>query len=275
MGTTAEKLVDAAINWLEKFLPSFLGAIIILIIGLWLSGVVARFVAKAMEKARIGATVVSFVQSFIKVSIKILTVVAVLGTLGFNIASIITALGAATVAVGLALQDSMRNVASGIMILINKPFKVDDFLEINGLQGKVTKIDISNTHLLTVDNKEIIMPNSNITASNIVNFSSQENRRVDLSFGVSYSADLASVKRIVNRVVDSCEPVLSEPERFIAVGMHKDSCIEIVVRLWCKKDDYWDVYFYMQENIKNAFDENGIEIPFPQIDVHNIEVQNS
>lgn len=269
MNVNLEKVLDAVINWLENFLPGLLGAVIIFFLGMWLSGITAKLIGKAMEKAGIGATVVSFAQSFIKTAIKVLAAVAVLGTLGFNIASIITALGAATVAIGLALQDSLKNVASGIVILVTKPFQAGDFLEVSGLQGTVTKIDISSTHMLTVDNKEVIMPNSNVTANNIINFSSQENRRVDFSFGVSYSADLATVKRVVNKVVDGCEPVLTEPERFIAVGAHEESYIEIIVRLWCKKENYWDVYFYMQENVKNAFDENGIEIPFPQVDVHS------
>lgn len=269
MNTKFEILLNMAIKWIEDFLPNLIGAVLILIIGIWLSGVIAKFVGKAMLKGRIGETVVTFTQSFLKISIKILTVIAALGTIGFNIASIITALGAATVAIGLALQDSLKNVASGIMILITKPFEVGDFIEISGLSGKVTKIDISNTHLLTRDNKEIIMPNSNVASGNIVNFSSQENRRVDFSFAVSYSSDLALVKKVVNKVIDSCPNVLTEPERFIAVGTHAENHLEIIVRLWCKKENYWEIYHYMQENVKLAFDENKISIPFPQIDVHN------
>ncbi len=269
MDTTVEKLIDAAINWLQEFLPNLVGALVILIIGMWLSGFIAKFVAKAMTRAKIGETVVIFTQSFTKVTVQILVVIAAIGTLGFNIASIITALGAATVAIGLALQDSLKNVAGGIMILINKPFEVGDYLETSGLQGTVTKIDILSTRLLTADNKEVIIPNSTLSTSNIVNFSSQENRRVDFSFGVAYASDIDKVKEIINKVIDGNELVFSEPERFIAVGKHEDNYVEIIVRLWCRNEDYWSVYFYMQENVKKAFDKNGIEIPFPQIDVHN------
>lgn len=267
--TATEKFIDTALAWIQELLPNLIGAILILIIGMWLSGVVAQFISKTMQRAKIGDTVISFVNSFVKIGMKVLVVIAAIGTLGFNIASIITALGAATVAIGLALQDCLKNVASGIMILINKPFKVGDYLEANGLQGTVKRIDISSTHLLTPDNKEVIMPNSGLSASNIVNYSSQENRRVDFSFSVSYNSDIDSVKKIINGVIDKNKLILSEPERFIAVGEHADSSVEFVVRVWCKTENYWDVYFYMQENIKKAFDENKIEIPFPQIDVHN------
>lgn len=269
MEKPVEKLFDTAMNWIEKFLPSLVGAIIIIVLGMWLSGVVASFIAKAMTKAKVGDTVVSFVQSFVKVSVKLLVVIAALGTIGFNIASIITALGAATVAIGLALQDSLKNIASGIMILINKPFEVGDFIEISGLQGRVTRIDISNTHLLTGDNKEIILPNSNIAVNNLINFSSQDRRRVDLSFGISYSTDIDEAKSIVRSVADKCETVLNDIEYVIVIGEHKESCVEVIAKVWCKTDDYWDTYYYMQENVKKAFDKNGVEIPFPQIDVHN------
>ncbi len=269
MGSNAEKFVDTAIEWLKEFLPNLVGALIILIFGMWLAGIIAKITSKAMEKAKVGKEVTTFAHSFVKNAIKILVVVAAVGTLGFNIASLITALGAATVAIGLALQDSLKNIASGIMILVNKPFKVGDFLETNGLQGNVTRIDIASTHLLTLDNKEIIIPNSSMSVSNIINFSSQEKRRVDLSYNVSYSSDIDSVKDVVKSVIEKQNLILKDPEPFIAVGKHTDSSIEIVVWVWCKTSNYWNVYFYMQENIKKAFDKNKIEIPFTQIDVHN------
>lgn len=269
MNYTFEKITDAAVAWLEEFFPNLIGAVLILAVGMWFSGALARFVSRAMRRTKIGETVISFTQSFTKIAVQILVCVAALGTLGFNIASLITALGAATVAVGLALQDSLKNVASGIMILLTKPFEVGDFIDAGGLQGKVTRIDIASTHLLTADNKEIIMPNSNVSSSNIVNYYSQENRRVDLSFGVSYSADIDEVKRVVDEVIDGCGLILDDPERFIAIGEHKESCVEVIVRVWCKGEDYWVVYHYMQENVKKKFDESNIEIPYPQIDVHN------
>ncbi len=269
MQSTVEKFIDVAIEWLKDFLPDLLGAIIILIVGLWLAGLISKLVAKALERAKIGKEVVTFAHSFVKNGIKVLVFVAAIGTLGFNIASLITALGAATVAIGLALQDSLKNIASGVMILINKPFKVGDFLESNGLQGTVTRIDIASTHLLTLDNKEIIIPNSNLSSSNIINFSSQETRRVDLSYNVAYSSDIDFVKNVVEMVIEDQKLILKEPKPFIAVGNYEDSSIQIVVRTWCKTSDYWTVYHYMQENVKKAFDKNKIEIPYTQIDIHN------
>ena len=269
MQTTVEKFIDAGIDWLKDFLPNLLGAILILIVGMWLSGVISSITSKAMEKAKIGKEVVTFAHSFVKNAVKILVIVAAVGTLGFNIASLITALGAATVAIGLALQDSLKNIASGVTILINKPFKVGDFIEAGNLQGTVTRIDIASTHLLTLDNKEIIIPNSNIASSNLVNYSSQEKRRVDLSYGVSYKSDIDFVRSVIKKVIAEQNLIFTDPEPFIAVGKHGDNSIEIVVRVWCKTSNYWSVYHYMQENVKKAFDKNKIEIPFTQIDIHN------
>lgn len=267
--TNAEKFINTAVEWLKDFLPNLIGALIILIVGMWLAGLISKIVAKAMEKAKVGKEVVTFAHSFVKIGIKILIFVAVIGTLGFNIASLVTALGAATVAIGLALQDSLKNIASGIMILVHKPFKVGDFLETNGLQGTVTHIDIANTYLLTLDNKEIIIPNSSMAVSNIINYTSKKKRRVDLSYNVSYGSDIDFVRSVIKKVIDKQDMILKDPKPFIAVGKHTDSSIEIVVWVWCKTPNYWSLYYYMQEHIKKAFDENKIEIPFTQIDVHN------
>ncbi len=269
MTETVEKLFDTAWQWLSDFLPNLFGAIIIAVIGMWLSGVLSGFICKAMRKTHISETVISFIHSFSNIALKVLTVVIVLGTLGFNVSSIVATIGVAAAAVALALQDSLKNIAGGIMVIINEPFHVGDFVEISELQGTVTKIDISSTHMLTVDNKEIIIPNSNVTSANITNFSSQENRRVDLTFCVSYDSQINEVRAVLNNVIDKCDKVLDNPERLIAVGEHEDSSVQIIVRIWCKREDYWDVYFYMQENVKLAFDENGIVIPFTQVDVHS------
>ncbi len=267
--TTTEKFMDTAISWLKDFLPNLIGAIIILIVGMWLSGLIANIVSKAMKRAKIGTEVVTFVHSFVKIALKVLVIVAAVGTLGFNIASLITALGAATVAIGLALQDTLKNVASGITVLVNKPFKVGDYVQISGFEGTVTRIDIASTHLLTLDNKEVIFPNSNITVNNITNFSSQEKRRVDLVFGVAYDSDLKKVKNVIGDVISGNEKILKDPEPFVAVSELADSSVDFTVRVWCKTKDYWDVFFYMKETVFKSFGENGIVIPFKQIDVHN------
>ena len=269
MKTAFDRFVDMAVEWLKSFIPDLIGAILILVIGMWISKVVSDLIAKAMKRAKISTEVVTFVHSFAGISLKVVVVVAAVGTLGFNIASLVTALGAATVAIGLALQDTLKNVASGLMVLINKPFKVGDYVLVSGFEGTVTRIDISNTHLLTIDNKEIILPNSNITVNNITNYSSQENRRVDLKYSVAYGSDIDKVRKTVMDVVSKNKSVMTDPEPFFAVGEHCDSGVTIIVRIWCKTADYWSVYFYMQEQILRAFGENGIEIPFPQVDVHS------
>ena len=269
MASTVEKLVGIAIEWLKDFFPAFVGAILILIIGMWLSGLISNIVAKAMKRAKIGTEVVTFVHSFVKIALKIVVIVAAVGTLGFNIASLITALGAATVAIGLALQDTLKNVASGLMVLVNKPFKVGDYVQINGFEGTVSKIDISNTHMLTIDKKEIIIPNANVTSNNITNYSSQEKRIVDLKYSVAYSSDIDKVKSVIKKVIAKNSKIYSDPEPFITVGAHEDNSVQIVVRIWCDTAEYWNVYFYMQENILAAFKENDITIPFMQIDLHS------
>lgn len=267
--TTAQKFLDTFLDWLKDFLPLLVGAIVILIVGMWISGFIAKLVARAMKRAKVSEEVVTFVHSFVKIALKVVVVVAAIGTLGFNIASLVTALGAATVAIGLALQDTLKNIASGLMVLVNKPFKVGDYVLINGFEGTVKKIDVSSTHMLTVDNKEVIIPNANVTANNITNYSSQEKRMVNLKYSVAYGTDIEKAKKVIREAAAANTKVYDTPEPFLAVGEHKDSSIEIVARIWCDTKDYWSVYFYMQEEILKAFKKNGIVIPFTQIDVHS------
>ncbi|MBQ1388378.1 MAG: mechanosensitive ion channel family protein [Clostridia bacterium] len=269
MKSTTQRFIDTAIDWAKDFIPLLIGALIILIIGMWLSGVIAGIVSKALKKAKVGTEVVTFVNSFVRIALKAVVIVAALGTLGFNIASLVTALGAATVAIGLALQDTLKNVASGLMVLISKPFKVGDYVQLGALEGSVTKIDISSTHLLTIDNKEVIIPNSNITQNNITNYSSQEKRRVDLTYNVAYNSDIEKVKKVIRKAASGNDKVLPEPEIFIAVGKHGESSIEIIVRIWCKTPDYWSVYFYMQEKVIKEFKTEKIEIPYNKLNVIN------
>ncbi|MEE3449251.1 MAG: mechanosensitive ion channel domain-containing protein [Acutalibacteraceae bacterium] len=269
MNTTLEKFFDMAINWLSDFLPHLLGAIIILIVGMWLSGIIARLTSKTLKRAKVGETVISFAHSFVKIGIRVLVIIAVIGTLGFNIASLITALGAATVAIGLALQDGLKNIASGITILINKPFQVGDYLSINNLEGTVSRIDIQSTRMLTLDNKEVIIPNSSMSTGNIINYSSQDKRGVFLTYHVAYSSDIDNVKKVTKSIIDNNEMILKTPEPVIAVGNHGESSMEIIVKVWCKTADYWSVYYYMQENVKKAYDKHKIEIPFMQVDIHS------
>ena len=267
--TLTEKYFDKFTDWIAEFFPSLLAAVVILIVGISLAGFISNLLSKTLKRAKVSEEVVTFVHSFSKHALRILVLVAALAKLGFNIASLITALGAATVAIGLALQDTLKNVASGLMILVNKPFKVGDYIQISGFEGTVTKIDISSTHLLTIDNKEVIFPNGNITSNNITNYSSQEKRLVDLKYSVAYNSDLDKVKSVLNALIGKNDKIICEPAPFVAVGEHADSSIQIIVRVWCKTSDYWSVYYYMQETVLREFGKNNIEIPFTQIDIHN------
>lgn len=267
--SSTDTLYGTLAFWSEAFLPKLLGAVIILVVGIWLSNLIAKLTAKAILTTKAGETVATFVQSFTKIALKIIVFIVALGTAGFDVTSIIATIGAAAVTIGLALQDSMKNVAGGIMILVNKPFAVGDFIEIESLQGTVKKIDISNTHMITFDNREVIIPNSRVASNNIINFSSQGERRVDMTFSISYDAEIGKVRKVVDWVIKDCEFALKNPEPSVVVSSHDESCIKILVRVWCKESDYWNVYYFMQEQVKLAFDKNEIQIPFPQIDVHN------
>lgn len=267
--SAAQKFIDSALEWLGEFLPHLIGAIFIIIIGMWLAGVVANFVSKTMKGAKVSTEVVTFVHSFVKIGLRIIVIIAAVAKLGFNIASLVTALGAATVAIGLALQDTLKNVASGMMVLVNKPFKVGDYISVSGFEGTVTKIDISSTHLLTIDNKEVIIPNSNITVNNITNYSSQESRLIDLRYNVAYGSDMEKVRSVLNKIISENDKIKDTPKKpFVAIGEHCDSSVKIVVRVCVDTADYWPVYYYMQEEVLKRFAQNSIEIPFAQVDVH-------
>ena len=252
---------------LEKFMewrlgsmaPRVLGAVIVVVLGLLLSKALVKLLKKALERGKAEAGVITFVGSLVNIALKVLVGITAAAQLGFDVTSII---------IGLALKDSMSNVASGVQILFNHIFRVGDYLSVEGVEGTVDRIEIMYTALRTFDNKEIILPNSELTASVITNYTAQTTRRLDLSYSVSYSTNLAQARGVLEGLINSNEKVIDEPAPLIAVGEHKDSCIMVIARVWCKTEDYWPLYFEMQEAVKNAFDEAGIEIPFPQLDVH-------
>ena len=186
----------------------------------------------------------------------------------FNIGSFITAIGAAGVAASLGLQDSVAQFASGIQILLNHPFKNGDFVEVNGIQGNVADIRFMNTVITTADNKRIIIPNSHITTNHIINYSAENIRRIDLIYSIGYADDMSKAKNVIMNVAECNELILNDPAPQVFVNSHEASSINLVAKIWCKGTDYWDVYYQMQEQVKLAFDANGISIPFNQLDVH-------
>lgn len=269
----AETIINNFITWFLEFLPKLIGAIIILIIGLSLAKLVANLVKKAMIKAKLDESIISFLNSLISIVLKVIVGITVLSQLGVNMTTIIATLSAATVAIGLALKDSLSNVASGALIIINKPFKIGDFLNIEDLEGTVTKIEIMYTTIITNDNKQISIPNSKLTTSTIINYTAQENRRVDLKFSISYSQNITDAKNVIRSVIEQHNNIVKEIEPSIVVSEHAENCIVLSVKVWCYKKNYWDVYFQLLEEVKNAFDENNIEIPFNQLDVHIIDTK--
>ncbi len=264
IGQFLQGLIDLA--W--DFIPKLIIAILIFVIGWWLSKLVCRIIKKALAKGKADQTAISFVYSIVLCSLRILVIISALAELGINVTALLTAIGAATVTIGLALQDTMKDIASGVLIVINKPFKAGEFIEFEGLQGTVQKILITNTYLLTVDNKEVIIPNSRLTSDNLINYTSQDMRMLDLSYQISYNDDMTKAKDILNNLINADERFLKNPKPVVAVSKHNDSSIEIIGRVWCKTEDYWNLYYYMQEQVKLDFDKAGLNIPYSQVDVH-------
>lgn len=264
-----EKFNQWLVGWLQNIAPKLLGAVIVLLIGWLLSKALVKLLKKALERGKAEAGVVTFVGSLANISLKVLIGITAAAQLGFDVTSIITAIGALGVTLGLALKDSMSNVASGVQILFNHIFRVGDYLTVDGVEGTVDRIELMYTALRTFDNKEIIIPNSELTASVITNYTAQKTRRLDLTYSVSYSTDLAKARSVLEELIAANEKALDDPAPLVAVGEHKDSSILMVVKVWCATENYWPLYFEMQESVKNAFDAAGIEIPFPQIDVHH------
>jgi small conductance mechanosensitive channel len=253
---------------IEKYGPSVLLALITLFVGLWIIRILVKSFSKAMVKAKVDESLYKFLASLISILLKILLVISVASMLGIEATSFIAVLGAAGLAVGLALQGSLSNFAGGVLILLFKPFRVGDAIDAQGYVGKVHAIHVLNTILKTFDNKTIIIPNGSLANGNIVNFSTEETRRVDMTFGIGYGDDIKKAKAVLQRLVDSDERILKEPESMIAVSELGDSSVNFVVRVWCNSADYWGIYFDMQEKVKYEFDKEGISIPFPQRDVH-------
>ncbi|MCG6933696.1 MAG: mechanosensitive ion channel [Gallionella sp.] len=246
-------------------------AIIILLLGRWIAKGLARLTRRAMEKAKVDAMLARFIGSLIYVSLLTFVILAAINQLGVQTTSFIAVIGAAGLAVGLALQGSLANLAAGVLIILFRPYKVGDFIEGGGVAGTAEEVQIFTTVLKTPDNKTVIVPNSHIMSGTITNYSARTERRIDLVVGVSYDADLDKTRRVLTTLLDEDERILKEPAPTIGVIELADSSVNFVVRPWVKTTDYWPVYFDLNERIKKRFDAEGISIPFPQRDVHLYE----
>lgn len=258
-----EKIIDLTIQYGSKLL----GALLVFIIGRWIIKLIMRTVEKWSSK-KLDPTLHSFVLPMVKTILYILLLISVAGTLGVQMTSFIAILGAASFAIGLALQGSLANFAGGVLILTFRPFNVGDFVEINGEKGKVDSIQILYTKLTSRDNKQIVIPNGNVSNSTVTNYSANDTRRVDLNFGIGYDDDIDHVKSVLKDLVAKHDKVLEDPAPLIRVGEHAGSSINFNVLLWTKSENYWDVYYDMMENVKKRFDKEDINIPYPQMDVH-------
>jgi small conductance mechanosensitive channel len=270
-----EKDMQQFLDFLEKnqqlilsYSVKVLVALVILYLGRWLSKSLTRMLEKTLIHRKVDRAVVSFLSGIIQAAIMVATILIALSQVGIQTASFIAILGAAGLAIALALQGSLSNFASGVLIILFRPFRAGDFVDTAGVSGVVEKIEIFQTVLKSPDNKRIIVPNSQITGSAIVNFSAEKTRRVDLTVGISYDSDLKKAKQLLEQIIKADGRILAEPAAVIAVGALADSSVNILIRPWVNAADYWPVYWDTLEKIKLSFDEHQIVIPFPQMDVH-------
>jgi small conductance mechanosensitive channel len=263
-----ENVVARLQEWTALYGLEVVGALIILVVGYWIARAIRTLLAGIMRKAKTDETLTSFVCSLSYVALLTFVVIAALGKLGIPTASFIAVVGAAGLAVGLALQGALANFAAGVLMVIFKPIKVDDFVEVAGVTGIVEDIEIFTTQLRTPDNKTIIVPNGKVMGDSITNFTAKDCRRIDLVIGVSYADDLDKVKQVLEGVLAADARVLKEPAPMVGVLEMADSSVNFVVRPWVKTPEYWDLYFDLQKAIKQRFDAERISIPFPQQDVH-------
>lgn len=263
-----EETLNKIYEYIAAYGMNLLAAILIFVIGKWVAGVVSDLLGKLMEKAKFDPTLATFVKNIVHVGLIVFVAIAALSKLGVETTSFVALIGAAGLAVGLALQGSLANFAAGVLLILFKPFKVGDFIEAGGAKGTVKEIQIFNTHISAPDNKKIILPNAKVTGDNVINYSAIEERRVDMVFGISYGDDIKKAKEVLESVVKKDERVLSEPMPTIAVSELGDSSVNLVCRPWVKPADYWSVLFDTLENGKIELEKAGISIPFPQTDVH-------
>ena len=259
-----ENLIHLCISIAGKILACLL----ILVIGNLLIKLLLKFFPNGKKFDKMDRTVRVFLYHLIKIAFNILLIVSIVAIIGVPMASVITVIASAGAAIALALQGSLSNLAGGFMLLIFRPFKIDDYIETQGEGGTVIDVGFFYTTIRTPDNKHIMLPNGALTNSTVINYSREENRRVDLTFSISYKSDLEKATRLVNEIVAAHPLVLKNPEHFVRMTEMTDSMVKLTARAWCKNADYWTVKFDIGDGVKSAFAQNGIQIPYAQVDVH-------
>jgi len=265
---TVHEILTRIYTLLAEYGLKIVAALLIFVIGRWVAALVSRLAGKAMKRAKMDETLVRFVQNLCYVALLAFVVIAALAKMGLQTASFVAVLGAAGLAVGLALQGSLANFASGVLMLIFKPIRVGDFVEAGGAKGSVKEVGIFTTVLNSPDNVRIIVPNSQITGNHICNYTVNGTRRIDMVIGVSYADDLKKAREVIEKVLAAETRILPDPAPVVAVSELADSSVNFVVRPWVKVADYWPTYFDLTAEIKVALERNGVTIPFPQHDVH-------
>ncbi|MGB1298017.1 MAG: mechanosensitive ion channel family protein [Psychrobium sp.] len=262
-------LIDQGIELAMLYLPKLLLAIVTLIVGFWVIGKVVKGIEKILQARKVEATLERFLSSLVSVGLKVMLLISVASMVGIETTSFVAVLGAAGLAIGLALQGSLSNFAGGVLILFFKPFKVGDVVDAQGYVGVIKEIQIFNTIVTTLDNERVIIPNGVLSNGPIKNLFAEPTRRVDMTYGISYEDNVQTAKEVIRNLILADKRLLEEEYGHeIYVSEHADSSVNLLVRVWCNSPDYWGVYFDMHEQVKLAFDEQGITIPYPQRDVH-------
>lgn len=265
-------MIEKILGWLDGLIPLLIPALLTLAIGSLFTKIVIKALTKGLKKSRIEPTTHGFIISLVKTSLYVFVFIIFLSTLNVPMSSIVATIGAAGLAIGLALQDSLSNIAGGFIILFSKPFKKGDYIQIDDESGKVDEISIFYTKLLTSDNKVIHIPNGNITAKTITNYNEENLRRLVLNFSIDYSNDYKKAIKIIKSTINSHPLALDKPdEPLVRMSEHASSAIIIVAKVWVKSENYWDLNYDLLEQIKDAFDENGISIPYDKLDVNLIQ----
>ena len=262
------KLADLLLVWAPKVLL----AIVILVVGVIVINSFSRFLKRFMRSRNVDPTLVPFLTGLIRNLLKVMLIISVVDIVGVKTTSFVAVLGAAGLAIGLALQGSLGNFAGGVLIMILKPFRVGDYIEAQGHGGTVKEIQIFNTVLTTPDNVRVVLPNGATASGSVKNYSVEDNRRMDLVFGISYDDDLQKARDILKEMADVDPRVLKDPAPYIVVKELADSSVNLMVRIWCKREDYWNINFDWQSDVKLRFDKEKISIPFPQTEVHHRQV---
>lgn len=255
-------------DWCIGYIPNLIAAIILFIAGFWLIRLLVHIITKALQRSKADRTIISFITSVIKTLLWVCLSICILAALRFDVSTLLATLGAAVVTIGLALKDSLSNVASGTLIILNRKFKTGDFIETDGIVGEVMKIDMMYTTLRTYDHKEVLIPNSRLASNNVINHFNLGLRRLEIPISLSYGQDIPKARKVIMDYVATVDGVLKDKANKIIIDRFGESGVDMILYVWCESQNYWPVIYEVREGVKASLDKAGIEIPFNQLDVH-------